>query len=159
MNIADLLRPLDFAVILLYLVIVVGLGFYVAYQQRDQTNILLARKSLGWKGIGLSIWATNVGPPFLIGASGIAYTTGMVTANFEWLAWVFLMLCAMVFAPHYLGLNIDTIPQIIKRRFGEATYRLLTVYVLYTVIMLWLGGALYAGGVLVAQIMGWSPTI
>jgi SSS family solute:Na+ symporter len=159
MNIADLLRPLDFAVILLYLVIVVGLGFYVAYQQRDQTNILLARKSLGWKGIGLSIWATNVGPPFLIGASGIAYTTGMVTANFEWLAWVFLMLCAMVFAPHYLGLNIDTIPQIIKRRFGEATYRLLTVYVLYTVIMLWLGGALYAGGVLVAQIMGWSPTL
>lgn len=142
-----------------YLVTVVAIGFYVGYRQRGQTNILLAGKSLGWGSVGLSIWGTNVGPPFLIGASGVAYTTGMVTANFEWLAWIFLMLCAMVFSPHYLGLNIDTIPQIIKRRFGDATYRLLTGYVLYTIIMLWLGGSLYSGGVLVAQIMGWSPEL
>ena len=157
MNISGLLELLDYVVIFAYLLAVLSLGFYVGYRQRGKTNILLAQKSLGWVSVGLSIWSTNVGPTFLIAAAGVAYTTGMVTANFEWLAWVFLMLCAMIFAPHYLGLDINTIPQIIKRRFGEATYRMLTAYVLYTIIMLWLGGALYSGGVLVAQIMGWSP--
>ena len=86
----------------------------------------------------------------------MAYSTGMVTANFEWLAWWFLMLLAMLFVPHYLNTKISTMPEFMKRRFGEPAYRFLSWYALFTTIALWLGGSLYTGGLLFSQIMGWE---
>ena len=150
------LHTADLLVILGYIIAIVTLGMAVSYTRRHETDIFLGGRSFGWTHVGLSIWGTNITPAFLISGVGVAYSTGMVTANFEWLAWVFLLLLAMVFTPFYSALKIDTIPQIIQRRFGETTYRAMTLYVLYTVIIMWLGGALLSGGLLFSQILNWN---
>ena len=150
------LRTPDWIVIVVYATSLIGIGMWVSFKRRGAEDLFLAGRSLGWHNVGLSIFGTNIGPSFLIAACGVAYSTGMVTANFEWLAWWFLMLLAMLFVPHYLNTKISTMPEFMKRRFGEPAYRFLSWYALFTTIALWLGGSLYTGGLLFSQIMGWE---
>ncbi len=150
------LQSLDFAVIIIYLVTVVSIGMFVSYRQRGTDDLFLAGRSLGWGNVGLSIFGTNIGPSFLLASCSAAYATGMVTASFEWLAWIFLFLLAMLFVPHYLNTKISTMPQFMLRRFGGQVYEFMSWYALFTTSILWLGGTLYAGGVLLGQILGWD---
>ncbi len=149
------LQPLDVAVLLGYVVLLVVIGLFVSYRRRNEDDHFLAGRSFGWFNVGLSIFGTNVSPSFLIASASAAYTTGMVTANFEWLAWWFLLLLAMVFAPHYLNTKISTMPEFVRRRFGRDAAGFLTWYALLSTVVLWLGGSLYAGGLLLSQIVDW----
>ncbi|NOX56257.1 MAG: sodium/solute symporter, partial [Planctomycetes bacterium] len=159
MEIHQALQPLDYAVILGYVTVLLSIGMWVSFRRRGAQDLFLAGRSLGWANVGLSIFGTNVSPSFMIASCSIAYSTGMVAANFEWLAWLFLMLLAMLFVPYYLATGISTMPQFMKRRFGPATYEFLSWYALFTTIILWLGGTLYASGVLLSQIMNWPVWI
>ena len=149
------LKSLDMFVIAIYLLLLICVGAFVSYRRRREDDQFLAGRSFGWFNVGLSIFGTNVSPSFLIASAGAAYSTGIVTANFEWLAWIFLMLLAMVFTPHYLNLQIGTMPQLIRRRFGTAPAEFLSWYALLSTVVLWLGGTLYAGGTLLSQITDW----
>lgn len=149
------LTLLDGVVLATYLVLLVGIGTFVSYRRRKEEDQFLAGRSFGWFNVGLSIFGTNVSPSFLIAASSAAYATGMVTANFEWLAWPFLLLLAMVFAPHYMNLQIGTMPEFVRRRFGRGPAEFLSWYALLSTVILWLGGTSYAGGMLLSQIMDW----
>lgn len=131
-----------------------GIGLVVSMRQEKNASLFVGDKSVGFASIGMSIWGTNIGPSFLIASFGAAYSSGMLIANFEWMAWVFLLLLAMVFTPYYLKSNVTTIPQFIKRRFGDTMYRLLTAYSLLTIVIIWLGGGLYVGGLLFTQFTG-----
>ncbi len=153
MDIHSRLQTLDYAVIAAYLLLLLSIGIVVSYRRRHEQDQFLAGRSFGWFNVGLSIFGTNVSPSFLIAMSSAAYATGIVTANFEWLAWPFLMLLAMVFSPQYLRLQIGTMPQFIRHRFGPRTAEILSWYALFTTVILWLGGTLYAGSVLLSQIL------
>ena len=154
MDVHSQLQLVDFAVIAAYTVLVIGLGMWVSYQRRASDDLFLAGRSFGWPNVGLSIFATNVNPSFMIASCSVAYASGMAAANFDWLAWWFLVLLAMVFVPYYLTTKVSTMPEFMHRRFGEATYRFLSWYALFTTMVLWLGGALYTGALLTSQMMG-----
>ena len=47
-----------------------------------------------------------LGPPSLLAFASIGYSTGIVAGNFEWYAFLFLFLLAMVFAPRYLASKV-----------------------------------------------------
>lgn len=119
-------------------------------------DIFLAGRSLHWYSIGFSIFNTNINPIQLMGMCAAAYASGMVTANFEWLAWWFLMLLAMLFVPFYLTSKTSTLPEFMEKRFGKNCHTFLSYYALLTTLVLWLGGSLYAGGKMVAQLMDWE---
>lgn len=155
MDIYGHLKVLDFVVIAAYVVLLIALGIHVSIRRRHEDDQFLANRSFGWFSVGLSIFATNITPAIMIAAASAAYATGMVTANFEWLAWPFLMLLAMLFAPHYLNTRITTMPQFVRRRFGPRAAEFLSWYALLSTIVVWLGGTLYAGSVLLSQIMNW----
>jgi len=156
MNIHESLEQLDFIVIVVYVVVLLGIGMWASLKNKGaQEDLFLGGRTMPWYNVGLSIFGTNIGPSFLIASCSIAYTSGMVGANFEWLAWWFLMLLGMLFIPHYMRTKIDTMPQFMLRRFGTRVYNFLSWYALFTTVILWLGGALYAGGVLFSQIMAW----
>jgi len=149
------LQKWDWIVILVYATALLTTGFWVSFRRRGAEDLFLAGRSLSWPSIGLSIFATNISPAMLIASCGIAYTTGMVIANFEWLAWWFMLLLAMLFVPHYLNMNVSTMPEFIRCRFGRTAHAFLAWYFLFTTIVSWLGATLYTGGILFGQIMGW----
>jgi SSS family solute:Na+ symporter len=148
------LSLLDFAVIVAYLGSLWGMGLYVAFRHRREDESFLLNRHFGWFNIGSSIFATNIGPSFLLGAVSAAYATGMVTASFEWLAWIFLFLLSIVFAPHYIRMRISTMPDFIRRRFGPRAAAFLSWYGLFTITVMWVGGDMFVGGRLLNQILG-----
>lgn len=153
-NINDHLQPLDFIIVGVYLVILVGIGYWVSFVSRKNSgeNLFLAGRSLGWMSIGFTMWGTNVGPSMLIASASIGYTTGIVAGNFGWYAFPFILLLALVFAPRYLRAKIQTLPEFMGKRFGESTRSILAWYTLATILISWLALTLFAGGILMEQI-------
>lgn len=154
MKIHESLQTLDYIVIGVYLTVIVGLGFWISLRKGRSGDIFLAGRTLGWKSIGLSIFGTNVAPSLLIASCSIAYSQGMVPSSFEWLAWPFLMLLAVVFLPHYLATRVSTMPEFLLHRYGEGSRIFLSYYAVFTTCVS-LGTTLYAGGILLSQMMGW----
>ena len=155
MEIHEILAPLDFIVVGLYLVVLIGIGYWVSFRKkRDSSeNLFLAGNSLGWPSIGLTMWGTNVGPSMLIASASIGYTTGIVAGNFAWYAFLFIMLLALVFAPRYLGAKVQTLPEFMGKRFGNSTQNILAWYTIVTILISWLSLTLFAGGILIRQIL------
>jgi SSS family solute:Na+ symporter len=150
------LQTLDWAVFGGYLLALLAIGAFVSYRHRKSEDLFLGGRSMGWANVGLSIFGTNIGPTFLIATCGAGYTTGMVTANFEWMAWVFLFLLGTAFVPFYLHTKISTMPEFLRKRFGQGCYTFMTFYSLLGIVVLWIGGTLFAGGALLSQFLGWD---
>ena len=89
----------------------------------------------------------------LIASASIGYTTGVVAGNFGWYAFVFIFLLAVVFAPRYLNAKVQTLPEFMGKRFGQSTRNYLAWYSLATILISWLALTLFAGGILVGQIL------
>ena len=151
-----LLQPVDLIIIVIYFVVLLAIGFWASFVRKKKAgeNLFLAERSLGWGSIGLNMWGTNVGPSMLIASASIGYTTGIVAGNFAWYAFVFILLLAVVFAPRYLGARVSTLPEYMGLRFGESTRTILAWYTLITILISWLSLGLFAGGVLVRQLLG-----
>jgi SSS family solute:Na+ symporter len=148
------LALVDYLVLLLYVMALFFVGFYLSKKSSDN-DIFLGGRSLRWWQIGFSMFSANAGPMMLIGFAGIGFSQGVVGSNFEWLAWIFLLMLAMFFLPHYMSTKISTMPQFLQLRFGKRSYNFLVVYSLISILVVWLGSALYAGGLLISQIFNW----
>lgn len=154
-NINSYLQPIDFIIVVAYLIVLIGIGYWVSFVKKKDAdeNLFLAGRSLGWSSIGLTMWGTNVGPSMLIASASIGYTTGIVAGNFGWYAFVFIFLLAVVFAPRYLSAKVTTLPEFMGKRFGQSTRNILAWYTLITILISWLSLTLFAGGILVGQIL------
>jgi SSS family solute:Na+ symporter len=154
-DIRHMLQPVDLVIILAYLLLLLFIGYRASFvgRKKDET-IFLAGRSLNWYNIGFNMWGTNVGPSSLLAFASIGYGTGIVAGNFEWYAFLFLWLLAMVFAPRYLAAKVTTMPEYMGRRYGDGTRNILAWYALVKILVSWLSLGLFSGGVLVRQILG-----
>ncbi|TDH27486.1 Na+/glucose cotransporter [Segetibacter sp. 3557_3] len=155
-NILDRLTILDYSIIVAYLVILMVIGYRASFtnKRKDGESLFLANKSLGWASIGFNMWGTNVGPSMLLAFASIGYSTGVVALNFDWYAFVFLFLLAVVFAPRYIAAKVSTMPEFMGNRYGSSTQTILAWYALIKILISWLSLGLFAGGFLVRQILG-----
>ncbi len=162
-SIYDKLTSLDFAIVGIYLLILLCIGYWVSFREKKKNETLfLAGNSLNWYNIGFNMWGTNVGPSSLLAFASIGYTAGIVGGNFEWYAFVFLLLLAMVFAPRYIAAKVSTMPEYMGQRYGKSTQDILAGYALIKILISWLSLGLFSGGILVRQILGipmWQSTI
>lgn len=162
-KIYDKLTGLDFAIVAIYLVALLIIGYIASFRNKKKDETLfLAQNSLNWYNIGFNMWGTNVGPSSLLAFASIGYTAGIVGGNFEWYAFVFLLLLAMVFAPRYIASKVSTMPEFMGKRYGKSTQDILAGYALIKILISWLSLGLFSGGILVRQILGipmWQSTI
>lgn len=149
------LQTLDFIIIAVYMAVLIFIGYWVSFvkKKKESENMFLAGHSLTWPAIGLNMWGTNVGPSMLLASASAGYTTGIVSGNFAWYAFIFILMLAVVFAPRYLGAKVSTLPEYMGKRFGQATRRLLAWYTLITILISWLSLGLFAGGIMVKQLL------
>src|SRR5688572_11007275 len=159
----DKLTRLDFAIVAVYLIALLVIGYIASFRNKKKNETLfLASHSLNWYNIGFNMWGTNVGPSMLLAFAAIGYSTGIVAVNFDWYAFVFLFLLAIVFAPRYLAAKVSTMPEFMGNRYGDSTQTILAWYALIKMLISWLSLGLFAGGFLVRQILGipmWQSVI
>ncbi|MCD8166174.1 MAG: sodium:solute symporter [Bacteroides sp.] len=146
------LASLDWGILATYFIILFAIGIWASLNRKKGSSLFLAENSLKWPHIGFSMWGTNVGPSMLIASASAGFTTGIVSGNFAWYAFVFILLLAFVFAPRYLGAKVMTLPEFMGKRFGPSTRNILAWYTIVTILISWLALTLFAGGILIKQI-------
>lgn len=95
------LETLDWSILIAYFLILIAIGIWASSKRKKGSSLFLAENSLRWYHIGFSMWGTNVGPSMLIASASAGFTTGIVSGNYAWYAFVFICLLAFVFAPRF----------------------------------------------------------
>jgi len=146
------MQGLDWLILAIYFLVLLAIGVWASGKRKKGGALFLAERSLRWHHIGFSMWGTNVGPSMLIASASAGFSTGIVSGNYAWYAFVFIALLAFVFAPRYLGAKVHTLPEFMGLRFGQHTRNILAWYTIVTIVVSWLALTLFAGGILIRQV-------
>jgi SSS family solute:Na+ symporter len=148
----------DYAVFLVYFVIVSLYGFWVYKhkKKRDGTSkgYFLAEGSLTWWAIGASLIASNISAEQMVGMSGSGFKMGLAISTYEWMAAATLVIVAIFFIPVYLKNKIATMPQFLHQRYNGTVAMIMAIFWLMLYIVVNLMSILYLGGVAIAGISG-----
>ncbi len=151
------LNIFDNAIILLYFVVVLAIGFYFSKREKQTAeDYFLANRNMGWLVIGFSIFATNISSEHLVGLASSGAERGLAVGHFEWLAVIFLIMLGWVFAPIFLKSKVHTIPECIGPKFGISARKIFSGLSIFTYIFTKIGITLLAGGILLQEILGWN---
>ena len=116
------LTTIDWLIMLLYFVFVLGIGFALKRFMKTSKDYLQAGRSLPAWICGLAFISANLGAQEVIGmgASGAKY--GIVTSHFYWIGAIPAMIFVGVFMmPFYYGSKARSVPEFLRLRFDEKT--------------------------------------
>lgn len=139
----------DLLMVLVYVVFIVGLGFYFARQTETADDYFLAGRSLTWWLIGFSLFASNVSSSTLVGLSSSAFSSGISVYNYEWMAALILIVFLVFFLPFYLKTRVFTMPEFLERRFDHRSRYYFSAQLVLMNIVIDTAAALYAGALVV----------
>ena len=149
---------LDIITFILYGLLVVSIGFYVAKskkgRQRTTSDYFLAGKTLPWWAVGASLIAANISAEQFIGMSGSGYVIGMAMAGYEWIAAATLIIVGKFFLPVFIRNNVFTMPQFLEKRFDNRVKTSLAIYWIMLYIFINLTSVLYLGGLFLRTVTG-----
>jgi len=148
----------DYAVFIVYILFIVGLGFWVSRDkkghQKDSKDYFLAGKSLPWWAIGASLIAANISAEQFIGMSGSGFAIGLAIATYEWMAAITLIIVGKFFLPIFIEKGLYTIPQFIEQRFSTNLKTILAIFWVALFIFVNLTSVLFLGGKAIDTIIG-----
>ncbi len=147
---------LDTVIVLVYFAVVFGIGAYFFRRAKTSRSYFLADRSVGWIAIGASLFATNISSEHFIGLAGSGASSGLAVGHFEWLAVFMCMTLAWVFVPFYIRSNVYTMPEFLERRYGPACRWYLTSVSVLAYIFTKISVSLYAGALVLRQVVGWD---
>ncbi len=149
---------LDYAVFILYVLVIVGLGLWVSREKKghhkESTDYFLAGKSLTWWAIGASLIAANISAEQFIGMSGSGFAIGLAIASYEWMAAITLIIVGKFFLPIFIEKQLFTIPEFIEKRFSTELKTILAVFWVALFIFVNLTSVLFLGGKAIDTIIG-----
>jgi uncharacterized sodium:solute symporter family permease YidK len=119
----DALAILDYAVVVFYLALMVGFGWYFSREQHTSKDFLLAGRSMGWFPIGLSVMATLISALSYTGVPAAAYGAGLKLLAWPLALWLTLPIVAGLVLPIYRNLEIVSIYEYLELRYNQTTDR------------------------------------
>ncbi len=155
---AESLNFIDKAVLVVYLVAIVGIGCWTGMRSRKGVeggrDYFLAGGSLRWPMIGLALFSTNISTIHLVGFAQEGYNNGLVAGNFEWMAPFLLIVLALFFAPFYIRSRVATLPDFLERRYSRPCRDWLAFLSIISAIFIHIGFTLYTGAVVLKGLFG-----
>ncbi len=116
------LSTIDWLIMLVYFVFVLGIGFALKRYMRTSNDFFLAGRSIPAWVCGLAFISANLGAQEVIGmgASGAKY--GIITSHFYWIGAIPAMIFVGIFMmPFYYGSKARSVPEYLRLRFDEKT--------------------------------------
>ncbi len=148
---------LDNSVIIIYFLIVFGIGIYHSRRQKETTSeYFLAGHSIGWFAVGASLFSTNISSEHFIGLAGSGASSGLAVGCYEWSASFCLFILGWLFVPYYLKSKVFTMPEFLERRFDSRCRWYLTVVSIIAYIFTKISVHLFAGAILMRSVLGWD---
>ncbi|NJB38021.1 sodium:solute symporter [Croceivirga sp. JEA036] len=150
----SILETADWWVLGAYLAALIGVAIWVILQKnKDTSDYFLAGRNVGWFVIGASIFASNIGSEHVVGLAGTGAESGMPMAHYELHAWIVLLL-GWLFLPFYFRSNAFTMPEFLEKRFDSRSRWFLSVFSLVGYVITKVSVTIYAGGVVVSELLG-----
>ena len=150
------LTSVDYAVMAIYFVVVLGVGWILRRVMRTSTDFFLSGRSLPAWITGIAFISANLGAQEVIGmgASGAKY--GIATSHFYWIGAIPAMVFVGLFMmPFYYGSRARSVPEYLRLRFDEKTRTLNAVSFAFMTVFS-SGVSMYAMGKLFNLLLGWS---
>jgi len=150
------LGNIDVVLLFMYIAAILVMGLYFSNREKTPTEYFLAGRNVGWIAVGSSLFATNISSEHFIGLAGSGASSGLAVGHFEWLACFIVLLLGWVFVPFYLKSGVYTMPEFLERRFNMSSRMYLTSVSIVAYILTKISVTLFAGGLLLNQILGWN---
>jgi SSS family solute:Na+ symporter len=150
------LRPVDLAIITIYFVMVLGIGFYLKrYTKSGEDFFLAGREMTAWVA-GLSFLSANLGALELMGWAAASYQYGILATHWYWVGAIPAMLfLGIIMMPFYYISKTHSVPGYLQLRYGESTRALSAVsFAFMTVLMS--GINMYAMALVMKVVLGWN---
>ncbi|MDQ3927302.1 MAG: sodium:solute symporter family protein [Actinomycetota bacterium] len=149
---------LDYLIIGLYFLFVLGIGAVLRNRMRTSEDYFLSGRSLPSWVTGLAFLGANLGALEILGMGAGAAQYGLMTSHFYWIgaipAMVFIALFMM---PFYYASRVHSVPGYLKLRYNEATRGFNAI--LFAIFMVLLSGLnMYAMAIVFKLLLGWSIT-
>jgi len=116
------LGHIDYAILIVYTLFVLGIGFALKRYMKTSTDFFLSGRSIPAWIAALAFVSANLGANEVIGMGACGAKYGMMTCHFYWLGAVAAMVFVGVFMmPFYYGSKARSVPEYLKLRFDEKT--------------------------------------
>lgn len=137
----NFLNGLDYVVLGIYILIVVGVGIYVSRYNQATDDYFKGGGHVPWGLSGVSLFISGFSAFMFVGASGVAYRDGFGALALFSLAGPAYLLGYLIYGPLWRRTRIDTPMQFLSRRYSPGTtyvYTLLSVFPNVLILGIWI---------------------
>jgi len=150
------LSGLDIAVIAIYFVMVIWIGFYLKGQANTSEEFFMAGREMTAWIAGLSFVSANLGSLELMGWAGSAYQYGILAAHWYWIGAIPAMLfLGIVMMPFYYVCKTHSVPGYLKLRYGQGA-SIVSAFSFAFMTVLMSGVNMFAMAVVMKVVLGWN---
>src|SRR5579875_478316 len=149
---------LDYAIMAVYFVVVLGIGFVARLAIKTDVDFFLSGRSLPAWITGLAFIAANLGALEILGQAANGAQYGIAAVHYYWVGAVPAMIfLGIVMMPFYYGAKVRSVPEYLRLRFGEPAHAFnAATFAVATVLI---GGVnLFALALIINLMLGWSIT-
>ncbi|MBO1336530.1 sodium:solute symporter family protein [Streptomyces sp. VRA16 Mangrove soil] len=150
---------LDYAILAIYFVVVLGIGFAARRSVKTSLDFFLSGRSLPAWVTGLAFVAANLGATEILGMAATGAQYGVAVVHWYWIgaipAMVFL---GLVMMPFYYRSKVRSVPEFLLQRFDKSAHLLSSVLFAFAAILI-AGVNLYALSIVVEALLGWPQWV
>ncbi|KAA2259447.1 sodium/solute symporter [Solihabitans fulvus] len=147
--------PIDYALLVVYFAVVLGIGALARRSVSTSLDFLLSGRSLPAWVTGLAFISANLGALEIFGMTANGAQYGLPTMHYYWIgaipAMVFL---GLVMMPFYYGSKVRSVPEFLRRRFGKGAHLVNAISFAVAAVLI-AGVNLYALASVVNVLLGW----
>jgi SSS family transporter len=152
------MKPLDWVVMVLTILSVVGYGLFRARGSDTTDKFLRAGKTMPWYAMALSIMATQASAITFISTTGQGFVDGMRFVQFYFGLPLAMIIVCMTAVPTFHRANVYTAYEYLEKRFDAKTRTLVSIIFLIQ-RGLAVGLALAAPAIVLTVLLGWPDQI
>ena len=145
---------MDYTTIVLYLLVVVGVGVWFSRGESDTEDYLLGGRGMPWWLIGVSYVVSLLSTLTLVGVPGEAYANGVTLAVGSLILPIFAVIAFHIFVRFYFVSHVFTPFNYLEQRFGP-NIRVLAAGFFWLSRAIYLGLVLYASAKVFTGADGW----
>ncbi|CAA0235557.1 sodium:solute symporter [Tenacibaculum maritimum] len=146
---------LDWIVLSITLVFIVGYGTYVTRKNASVDDYIRGGNDTKWWTIGLSVMATQASAITFLSTPGQAFHSGMGFVQFYFGLPIAMVVICMVFIPIYHQLKVYTAYEFLENRFDLKT-RTLAAFLFLVQRGLAAGITIFAPAIILSAVLGWN---
>src|SRR3954467_15573664 len=149
------MHPINWVIVVGWIGFVVVDGIRRTRKKGELEGYLLAKRSLPWWAVGLSVMATQLSAVTMIGTTGQGATDGMRFVQFYFGLPLAMVILGVTLVPFLHGARVYTAYEYLERRFNPAT-RSLTAFLFLLSRGMSCGTIIAAPAVVFSAIFGWN---